>query len=127
MYNEQLEIEESYDKINTYILTSFNKILLLCKKQNITSFIDFLKYLIREKKLGHYMKCGVISKYILVLIPNIKEIKKYFDNDSVCELELYVINKYDKLLNEAKIALEKHNNLDYMDLVNKFKKEIILK
>jgi len=124
LYIENEEINIQYKKINNYILTSFKVIVALCKAQNIHTFTEFIKYIIKEQKLGHYMKCGLVSKYILALIPNIKELKQYFDIESAFELENYVINKHDKLLNDAKIALERYDNLEYINIIKKFNKEL---
>lgn len=124
LYNENNSIDLQYKKINNYILASFKAIVILCRQYNITTFAGFIKYIIKEQKLGHLLKCGTISRYILALIPNVKEIKGYFDTESAAELELYVINKHDKLLNDAKIALQKFNNLDYINIVKKFNTEL---
>jgi hypothetical protein len=124
LYNEHKQIAIQYKKINAYILLSFKKIMDLCIEKKFTTFSQFIKYLIKEQKLGHYIKCGVVSKYILSLIPNIKELLPYFDKESAHELELYIINKNDKLLNDAKTALEKFNNNEYIDIIKKFNNEL---
>jgi len=125
LYVENEDIELQYKKINHHIMESFKKIEAICKTKKFLTFSAFIKYIIKEQMLGHYMKCGIISRYILTLIPNIKELKGYFDQESAHELELYVINKHDKLLNDAKIALEKHNNSDYINIIKKFNTELI--
>lgn len=124
LYNENITIDIQYKKINGYILMSFKTIIALCNANNINTFTGFIKYLIKEQKLGHFIKCGVVSKYILALIPNIKELKCYFDEESAQELQIYVINRYDKLLNDAKIALEHYDNFEYINIVKKFNQVI---
>jgi hypothetical protein len=119
LFSETIEISNQYDKINALILASTNKIVEICKQNNYQTFSEFLKFLIREKKLGHYMKCGILSKYILALIPNINEIKRFFDTESVHELELYVINKYNKLNDDAIRALQKNNNIEHINIIKK--------
>lgn len=126
LFNEYIEIDKQYKNICQYIINSTKKIIDICKENRLNSFTEFVKYLIKENKLGQYMKCGVVSKYILVLIPNIKALRDFFDAESVCELDNYVINKYDKLLNEAIIALEKNNKQDYINIIKKINSQIAI-
>lgn len=125
LFNEYNEIEHQYVKISEYIIKSSKKIIDICKENKLSTFTEFIKYIIKENKLGHYMKCGILSKYILVLIPNIKNIRDFFDTESVYELDNYVINKYDKLLNDAIIALEKNNKKDYINIIKKVNSELL--
>lgn len=124
LFKESKEIDKQYETINHYICISYKKILLLCREKNFKTFSEFIKSLIKEKKLGQYIKGGIISKYILVLIPNLKQIKQYFDTESIQELDHLVINKYDKYLTEAITALNKFNNQDYINIVTKFNKDL---
>ena len=125
LYTENENIEFQYKKINHNIIESFKNIEAICKTKKFCTLSAFIKYIIKEQMLGHYMKCGIISRYILALIPNIKELKSYFDQESAHELQIYVINTNDKLLNDAKIALEKYNNSDYINIIKKFNTELI--
>lgn len=118
------EIEKQYKNINHLIITSFKKIIILCKDKQITTFTDFIKNIIREKKLGHYMKCGIISRYILALIPNIKTLRPYFDDESIAELDIYVLNKIDKLNDDAKTSLMKFDNIEYINIIDKINRTL---
>jgi len=124
LFRENEDIEQRYSDISTYIIASTNKIIEICKVNNLNSFTEFLKYVIKNKSLGHYLKSGVLSKYILALIPNIKEIKRFFDEESVHELDIYVINKYDKLNCDAITALQKHHNTEYINIIKKINLEL---
>lgn len=124
LYNENEELNRQYNKINHYIINSFKRIIQLCKENNISNISEFIKYTIKNKKMGHLLKAGVISRYILCLIPNIKEIYNYFDEESKKELDIYVINKYDKLKNDAFNALQHNNNLEYLNIIKKINLEL---
>ena len=57
-------------------------------------------------------------------MPDIIELKSYFDNESAEELNIYVINKYSKLNDDAKTSLLKYNNEDYINIVKKINIEL---
>lgn len=106
---DYLKINEHDKKIYSYFQKSVKNIAKLAIKNNFLSTKDFLKHIIYNKLIGQYYMSGIISKYYLTAIPNMKLIIPKLDQFSQNEL-LDVYNKFESYNTEiTKVFLKMKN------------------
>lgn len=104
---EHIQIEQQYTKIYNWYMKTVENIAEDCKRLNIQSTTEYVRYLISNKKLVNYYVCGKISQYWLASIPNFKKIIEKLDNISKDEFSI-IYHRFDKLQSDVYEALKKH-------------------
>lgn len=97
-------------------MKSANNIADDCARLGYVTTLDYLRYLIRERKLAAYYLTGVISKYYLAAIPKFPELVSKLDQLSKDEFQL-LCGKYEKYNIDIKEAMlqEKKQILSVMN------------
>lgn len=103
-YIEYCAIKKQRENIYNYIIKSIENIANDCIHLNFLKTIDYIKYLILNKKLVQYYISGKISKYYLSAISKFPDLVKKMDNISKDEFQS-LVNKFDKYNNDAKEAM----------------------
>lgn len=106
---DYLKINEHDKKIYSYFQKSVKNVAKLAVKNHFLSTKDFLKYIIHNKLIGQYYISGIISKYYLAAIPNMKLIIPKLDQFSQNEL-MDVYNKFESYNAEITKAFLKMKN-----------------
>lgn len=92
-------------KIFKYFQKTVNNIVNDCILYGYISSIDYIRELIKTKKLAQYYISGKISKYYLAAIPKFKDIVLKLDSISQDEF-LPICNKYEKYNIDVKEAMK---------------------
>lgn len=107
-FAETLASAENNAKIYGWYSKSVKTLAAACLDSDCVSAADFIRKLIRDKKLAPWVVCGKISAYYLAAIPGFPKIAKKLDSISRDEL-LFISNKYDMYntaVNRAILAFE---------------------
>ena len=123
-YCDWLKLLDKQNKIYKWYLKSANNIASECIKLGYFSTKDFIRYLIRNKKLAEYYVSGKISIYYFAAIPNFKKIIPKLDMISRSEFQkLY--DRFEIYNEEITTAILKKTN--YKANPIKFTDELIFK
>lgn len=109
MFAEKLAAEENNAKIYNWYCKTIKNIAEHCLNSECTSTSDFLRKLIREKKLAAWVISGRLSSYYLAAIPGFPKIIEKLDTLSKDELQ-FISNRYDMYnteVNKAVLAFER--------------------
>lgn len=107
-FAEMLASGESNAKVYGWYSKSVKILAAACLDSECVSAADFVRKLIREKKLAPWVVCGKVSAYYLAAIPGFPEIARRLDPISRDELS-FISSKYDMYntaVNRATLAFE---------------------
>ena len=108
-FAEKLATGENLKKIYAWYIRSIKTMAKACLDSECASTVDFMRKLIREKKLASWIVCGKISIYYLAAIPGFPKIVEKLDPISRDELS-FVSSRFDiynTAVNQATLAYEK--------------------
>lgn len=109
LFAERLASEENNAKIYRWYSKSIKTIAETCLGSECASTADFLRKLIREKKLAPWVVAGRISAYYLAAIPDFPKVVSRLDQISRDELA-FISSRYDMYnteVNKAVLAFER--------------------
>ena len=109
LFAERLAAKENCSKIYGWYYRSVKNMAELCLDSEGVSAADFVRKLIREKKLAPWVVSGRISAYYLAAIPGFPKIVSRLDPISRDELA-FISNRYDMYnteVNKAVLAFER--------------------
>ena len=107
-FAEMLASDENNIKVYNWYMKSVKMLATACLDSECVSAVDFIRKLIREKKLASWVVCGKISAYYLAAIPDFPNIVQRLDSISRDELS-FISNRYDMYntaVNKATLAFE---------------------
>jgi len=107
-FAEMLASGESNTKVYNWYMKSVKTLAAACLDSECVSAVDFIRKLIREKRLASWVVCGKISAYYLAAIPDFPKIAQRLDPISRDELS-FISNRYDMyntVVNKATLAFE---------------------
>lgn len=107
-FAETLASAENNKKIYGWYMKSVKTLAAACLDSECASAVDFIRKLIREKKLAPWVICGKISAYYLAAIPGFPNIAQRLDPISRDELS-FISDRYDMYntaVNKATLAFE---------------------
>ena len=107
-FAEMLASDENNIKVYNWYMKSVKMLAAACLDSECVSAVDFIRKLIREKKLASWVVCGKISAYYLAAIPDFPNIVQRLDSISRDELS-FISNRYDMYntaVNKATLAFE---------------------
>ena len=108
-FAEELASGENDEKIYGWYTRSVKTLAGECLESECASAADFVRKLIREKKLAPWVVCGKISAYYLAAIPGFPRIVEKLDPISRDELS-FISARYDMYntaVNRATLAFER--------------------
>lgn len=101
---EKQEIKTKRTKVFNYFVKSANNIADECIKLGYTTSKDYIRMLIKDKKLSSYYMSGIISKYYLAALPKFPILVEKLDDISRDEF-MPICNKYEKYNIDIKEAM----------------------
>lgn len=107
-FAEMLAAGENNAKVYGWYMKSVKELAAACLDSECASTADFVRKLIRERKLAPWVVCGKISAYYLAAIPGFPKIARKLDPISRDELA-FVSSRYDMYntaVNNASLAFE---------------------
>lgn len=107
-FAEMLASGENNIKVYNWYMKSVKTLAAACLDSECVSAVDFIRKLIREKKLASWVVCGKISAYYLAAIPDFSNIAQRLDSISRDELS-FISSRYDMYntaVNKATLAFE---------------------
>ena len=107
-FAEMLASGENNTKVYRWYMKSVKTLAAACLDSECVSAVDFIRKLIREKKLASWVVCGKISAYYLAAIPDFPKIVQRLDSISRDELS-FISSRYDMYntaVNKATLAFE---------------------
>ena len=107
-FAEMLASDENNIKVYNWYMKSVKMLATACLDSECVSAVDFIRKLIREKKLASWVVCGKISAYYLAAIPDFPNIVQKLDSISRDELS-FISSRYDMYntaVNKATLAFE---------------------
>ena len=107
-FAEMLASDENNIKVYNWYMKSVKMLATACLDSECVSAVDFIRKLIREKKLASWVVCGKISAYYLAAIPDFPNIVQRLDSISRDELS-FISSRYDMYntaVNKATLAFE---------------------
>ena len=107
-FAEMLSSGENNTKVYSWYMKSVKTLAAACLDSECVSAVDFIRKLIREKKLAAWVVCGKISAYYLAAIPDFPKIVQRLDSISRDELS-FISSRYDMYntaVNQAMLAFE---------------------
>ena len=107
-FAEMLASGENNIKVYNWYMKSVKTLAAACLDSECVSAVDFIRKLIREKKLASWVVCGKISAYYLAAIPDFPNIAQRLDSISRDELS-FISSRYDMYntaVNKATLAFE---------------------
>jgi hypothetical protein len=125
-YANKLKVDKQYKKIYSNFLKTANYIADVCISENITPK-DYIKMLIKERRLGIEYMCGHISTHFIASINGIKKIFKCLDQNTRDELSI-IYDAAEKLngdIQEAFMRYKSHrvSPFKFTELLIKQKRE----
>lgn len=123
-YVESLQIADLHDKIYKNFLKSVNNIVADCIELNFNSVIDYLRYLISNRKLAAYYATGKISTYYFAAIPKFRNVIDKLDDLAKAEFKT-LYDRYEKYHSDVNEAFLKMKNIRINPI--KFTNDAILK
>lgn len=109
MFVEQKQIKLKKAKIFKYFKKSADFVSSQAAEQGYVTTIDYLRQLIKLRKLANYYVSGKISKYYFAAIPKFPQIVSKLDNISKDEFSP-LCNKYEKYKVDVREAMKQENN-----------------
>lgn len=107
-FAEDLKISEQYHKIYIHYIKSAEYVADECMRRNITP-IDFLKDLVKTRKLAYEFMCGNLSMYYLASINGLEKICRFLDQNSIDELGI-ILDVREKLNQDVQDVFMKYKN-----------------
>lgn len=107
-FAEMLASDENNMKVYSWYMKSVKTLAAACLDSECVSAVDFIRKLIREKRLASWVVCGKISAYYLAAIPDFPKIAQRIDSISRDELS-FISSRYDMYntaVNKATLAFE---------------------
>lgn len=101
---EKQEIKTKRTKVFNYFVKSANNIADECIKLGYPTSKDYIRMLIKDKKLSSYYMSGIISKYYLAALPKFPILVEKLDDISRDEF-MPICNKYEKYNIDIKEAM----------------------
>jgi hypothetical protein len=109
LFASHLSIKEKYEKIYNWYIKTVKNIAEFCLDSECISAADFIRKLIKDRKLAAWVISGKLSAYYLSAIPCFPKIIEKLDSISKDEL-MFISNKYDIYnteINKAILLFEK--------------------